>query len=176
MECMALQIDYWTSPDEGGVDPAPDGLDEFELKGDEQKVDATLLNNAWSSAAGHCGIKEDRVLCSKPGWRRQVESIGDWSVWLAAGDELGCLEILRRNAGMGLPCGSGKFIFRLQKLAGRELVFHPRGRPRKGKRAASPFVALLFVVIRQTWLRALLLNRRSTPTVICGNDPEDGAR
>jgi len=31
-------------------------------------------------------------------WRRRVEGIGDWSAWLAQGDEPGELEILRRNA------------------------------------------------------------------------------
>lgn len=86
---------------------------------------------AWSSAAGHCGIKEDSVLCSTPDWRRQFESIGDWSAWIAAGDESSQLETLRRNADKGLPCGSEKFILRLEKLVGRELAFRPRGRPRK---------------------------------------------
>ncbi|MHB8405760.1 MAG: transposase [Gammaproteobacteria bacterium] len=88
-------------------------------------------NYPWSSAAGHCGIKTDRVLCSKPTWRRQCERIGDWSAWLAAGDEADQLEILRRNADKGLPCGSDRFISRLEKLMGRTLAFRPLGRPRK---------------------------------------------
>ena len=88
-------------------------------------------NYPWSSAAGHCGIKEDRVLGCKPDWQRQLESIGDWSSWLATGDEPHQLEVLRRNADKGLPCGSDKFIRRLEKLAGRALVFRPPGRPKK---------------------------------------------
>ena len=88
-------------------------------------------NYPWSSAAGHCGIKEDRVLGCKPDWQRQLESIGDWSSWLATGDEPHQLEVLRRNADKGLPCGSDKFIRRLEKLVGRALVFRPPGRPKK---------------------------------------------
>lgn len=85
----------------------------------------------WSSAAGHCGTKGDRVLSNTPTWCRLLESMGDWSAWLAAGDEPDRVEILRRNADKGLPCGSEKFIHRLEKLMERDLVFRPRGRPRK---------------------------------------------
>src|SRR5574337_2499 len=88
-------------------------------------------NYPWSSAAGHCGIKADLVLGSKGDWPRQCESIGDWSAWLSAGDEPDQLEILRRNADKGLPCGSEKFIRRLGKLVGRDLAFRPSGRPKK---------------------------------------------
>jgi len=42
--------------------------------------------------------------------------MGDWSAWLAQGDEPGELEILRRNADKGLPCGSQKFIGKLEQL------------------------------------------------------------
>ena len=63
--------------------------------------------------------------------RKQLEAIGDWSAWLAQGDEPQELEVLRRNADKGLPCGSEKFIRKLEKLTGRELQYRPRGRPRK---------------------------------------------
>jgi len=46
----------------------------------------------------------------------------------------------------GLPCGSEKFIRRLEKTAGRILHYRPMGMPKKnrsalkrGKRCASPF-------------------------------------
>lgn len=96
------------------------------------KIARKAENHPWSSAAGHCGIKEDRLLCSKPGWHRQFESLGDWSAWLAAGNQPDQLEILRRNADKGLPCGSQKFIHRLEKLMGRAVAFLPSGRPKKG--------------------------------------------
>ena len=88
-------------------------------------------NYSWSSAQAHCGQRQDTVLTTKSSWRRQHEGLGDWSAWLAQGDEPGELEILRRNADKGLPCGSEKFIGKLERLTGRELQYRPRGRPRK---------------------------------------------
>jgi putative transposase len=88
-------------------------------------------NYRWSSAAAHCGLRTDPVLTRKPSWCRQFESIGDWSAWLAEGDEPQRLEVLRRNVDKGLPCGSKKFIQKLEKMTGRALQYRPRGRPRK---------------------------------------------
>lgn len=89
-------------------------------------------NYRWSSAAAHGGLRPDPVLTRKPYWRRQFESIGDWAAWLAEGDEPQSLEILRRNVDKGLPCGSDRFIRKLEKLTGRALQYRPRGRPRGG--------------------------------------------
>ena len=88
-------------------------------------------NYPWSSAGAHCGLRQDAVLTKKPSWRTQLAGIGDWSAWLAQGDEPEKLELLRRNAEKGLPCGSDKFIRKLEKLTGRVLQYRPRGRPRK---------------------------------------------
>jgi putative transposase len=88
-------------------------------------------NYRWSSAAARCGMRQDPVLTDKPSWRRQLESIGNWSAWLAEGDDPDKLEVLRRHADKGLPCGSAKFIHKLEKITGRELRYRPRGRPRK---------------------------------------------
>jgi len=71
------------------------------------------------------------VVTAKPLWQKQFASIGDWSAWLAAGDKPEYLEILRRNVEKGLPCGSERFIRKLEKLAGRALQFQPPGRPKK---------------------------------------------
>jgi len=88
-------------------------------------------NYPWSSAAGHCGLRADRVLCHKPFWLKQFDSMSNWSAWLSAGDASDQLEILRRNADKGLPCGSEIFISRLEKLMGRAWAFKPPGRPKK---------------------------------------------
>lgn len=88
-------------------------------------------NYRWSSAGAHCGLRQDDVLTTKSSWRKQFEAIGDWSAWLAQGDEPQELEVLRRNADKGLPCGSEKFIRKLEKLTGRALQYRPQGRPRK---------------------------------------------
>ncbi|MDA0276685.1 MAG: transposase [Proteobacteria bacterium] len=88
-------------------------------------------NYRWSSAGGHCGLRQDALLTKKPYWYRQFEGIGDWSAWLAEGDEAEKLGVLRRNIEKGLPCGSDKFIHKLEKITGRALQYRPRGRPRK---------------------------------------------
>ena len=94
------------------------------------KIVRKAENYPWSSAAAHCGLKQDTVLTRRASWRKQFGSIRDWSAWLAEGDAPQQLEVLRRNVDKGLPCGSAKFIQRLEKLAGRTLQFRPRGRPR----------------------------------------------
>lgn len=88
-------------------------------------------NYRWSSAAAHCGLTFDSVLTTKPSWRRQIDGIGRWSAWLSEGDEPDKLDILRRHVDKGLPCGSPKFIQKLEMLTGRDLQYRPRGRPRK---------------------------------------------
>ena len=85
----------------------------------------------WSSAGAHCGLRRDTVLTDKAAWRRQCARIGDWSAWLAEGDAAHELDVLRRNADKGLPCGSEGFIRKLEKRTGRALRYRPRGRPRK---------------------------------------------
>lgn len=88
-------------------------------------------NYRWSSAGGHCGLRQDALLTKKPYWCGQFDGIGDWSAWLTEGDEAEKLGVLRRNIEKGLPCGSDKFIHKLEKMTGKALQYRPRGRPRK---------------------------------------------
>jgi putative transposase len=88
-------------------------------------------NYRYSSAPAHCGLTQDPVLTKKLFWCRQFDSVGDWSAWLAEGDEPERLDILRRNVDKGLPCGAPAFVRKLEKLTGRALQYRPRGRPRK---------------------------------------------
>jgi len=81
----------------------------------------------WSSAAAHCGLRADLLLTVESPWIRTLESIGDWSSWLAEGDDQACADLLRRNADKGLPCGSESFIRGLEAATGRNLHFRPRG-------------------------------------------------
>ena len=83
----------------------------------------------WSSAGGHCGYRHDPLLTNEPAWQRQVNAIGDWSAWLAAGDRPTEINALRRNASKGLPCGSEGFLSRLESMSGRRLL--DRGRKRR---------------------------------------------
>lgn len=88
--------------------------------------------------------------------------MGDWSAWLAAGDEPDQLKIIRRNADKGLPCGSVKFIHGLEKLVGRDLAFRLPGRPRREpkKRVAHPFF-LLPADLRFMDLKIVLLSAQA---------------
>ncbi len=87
-------------------------------------------NYQWSSARGHCGLAADPLLPDKPRWRKDWDDITNWSKWLAEPDEAEVLLILRRNAMMGLPCGSEGFLKKLEKQAGHSLHHKPQGRPK----------------------------------------------
>ena len=89
-------------------------------------------NYPWSSAAAHCGLKEDTVLTSDAAWLKQVRALDNWSKWLADGDRPEQLEVLRRHVERGLPCGAEGFIRKLERQAKQLLRPTPRGRPRKG--------------------------------------------
>ena len=90
---------------------------------------------AWSSAAGHCGLRTDAVLTQGKVWARTLTTIEDWSAWLAEGDTPEQLETLRRHIDKGLPCGSEKFVSRLERVAKRALRYRPRGRPKSEVKA-----------------------------------------
>lgn len=90
-------------------------------------------NYKWSSAAAHCGLKEDAVLTTDREWSAQVRSVGDWSKWLAQEDRPEQLEVLRRHVERGVPCGAEGFIRRLERKAGQMLRLRARGRPKKVK-------------------------------------------
>ena len=85
----------------------------------------------WSSAAAHCEMHGDTVLTIKASWKKQMAAIGNWSAWLAEGDQSEELSMIRRNIEKGLPCGSDRFIKKLEKQVGRILHYRPLGRPRK---------------------------------------------
>jgi len=94
----------------------------------------------WSSAAAHCGLREDPVLSRDPLLlKRFWNGPANWSSWLAEGDDEEKVRALRSNLGQGLPCGNEGFIRRLERRSGRDLHFRPRGRKRGEKRATSPF-------------------------------------
>lgn len=85
----------------------------------------------WSSAAAHCRQKEDTVLTKKRQWLKQKEQIGDWSAWLAEGDDVEQIQDLRTHVERGLPCGTSRFIKKIERLVGRKLEYRLPGRPKK---------------------------------------------
>ena len=87
---------------------------------------------AWSSAPGHCGLREDMLLSKKfppPG------VIENWAEWLRVEDEADAVEPIRRQTHTGRPCGTGRFVGQLETLRGRLLRPAKRGRkPQAGQR------------------------------------------
>jgi len=88
-------------------------------------------NYKWSSARGHCGTAQDDILTTKMKWLNKYEGIDNWRQWLSIKEEKEKIDLIRRNTEKGIPTGSGRFIRRLEKLAGRVLEYRPIGRPRK---------------------------------------------
>jgi putative transposase len=74
------------------------------------------------------------VLTTDRAWVAKIRSVGDWSEWLAEGDQPEQVEVLRRHVERGLPCGAEGFIRRLERRAGQMLRLRARGRPRKAER------------------------------------------
>jgi putative transposase len=95
------------------------------------KIVRKAENYEWSSARGHCGVVKNKLLKPKPSWRKDLGDINNWSGWLAEPDTDAELLVLRRNVMMGLPCGSEKFIKKMEKQIGRDLHYKPQGRPKK---------------------------------------------
>ena len=85
----------------------------------------------WSSAAAHCGLKEEKLLATNTVHWKQFEDISDWSAWLSETDNEKQLDIVHRNLQKNLPCGSDVFIKGLEKITGQMMQFRPVGRPKK---------------------------------------------
>ena len=83
----------------------------------------------WSSAAAHCGRRNDSVLSAEfppPG------VIEDWSEWLNAGREaVNANAYIRTQTKTGRHCGSSDFVDELEERLGRSLRPKKRGRPSK---------------------------------------------
>ena len=87
----------------------------------------------WSSAPAHCGRGSDPLLTRAPYWQEALDAIKDWPAWLAGEDDGEKLVVLRRNARMGLPCGSEPFIRSLEKATGGDLHYRPQGKRKEGR-------------------------------------------
>ena len=88
---------------------------------------ARAENYRWSSAAAHCGWRDDRVLTRDPDWVRAIDSAGDWAQWLAASDADAEWDDLRESTRQNRPCGSETFVQALASGAGRDLRRRPQG-------------------------------------------------
>ena len=78
---------------------------------------------AWSSAAGHCGLRRDPLLS---GSCPLVHEVDDWRDYLSD-EEDASVALLRERTRTGRPCGSADFVADLQKRLGRVLLPGKRG-------------------------------------------------
>jgi putative transposase len=83
----------------------------------------------WSSAAAHCGRRNDLVVDSDPK-SSLLKGIGNWSRWLEEGITEETLATIRRHGCQNLPCGDSEFLARLEDVTGRCLEFRTHGGPR----------------------------------------------
>jgi len=96
-------------------------------------VRAGIVNCAedylWSSAAAHAGQCEDSLLSRLTKQQRPVLE-NEWVQWLSEGDNLQKMSVIRRNIEKGLPCGSERFVHKLEAITGISLGYRAQGRPR----------------------------------------------
>jgi len=74
---------------------------------------------AWSSAAAHCGLREDPLLSQA---FPPPAMVADWPAWLSWDDDL-VTETIRQHTHTGRPCGSASFVAEL--LGGQTTNHHP---------------------------------------------------
>jgi putative transposase len=102
---------------------------------EQNPVRAGIVKNAedylWSSAAAHCGLRDDMLL---RGDCPLVGEINNWSEWLKIEDTR-MNDLIRRQTRLERPIGSDEFIRRLEVQTGRS--FTPRKRGPKPKPEVS---------------------------------------
>jgi putative transposase len=78
----------------------------------------------WSSAAAHCGLRDDLLLS---GECPLVLEIADWSEWLNEPEDEAAQEVIRRHTQIGRPLGSEGFLLGLEQKTGRKMLPQKRG-------------------------------------------------
>ena len=87
----------------------------------------------WSSAAAHCGMRDDEPTLDRRLWHNHAKP-EDWKRVLidTAGDRK-IQAVIRKSTGSGMPLGSDGFLSKLETKLGRRVRASPVGR-RKGWR------------------------------------------
>jgi len=80
----------------------------------------------WSSAAGHCGLREDPMLS---GSLEFSDEIADWTAWLAEQHDDEVLARLRLHTRTGRLAADDSFVDKVESLVGRILRPQRAGRP-----------------------------------------------
>jgi putative transposase len=91
-------------------------------------VRAKLVGRAedylWSSAAAHCGLRDDPLLSGDCPLVGQIEN---WSDWLRIDLDEEIREQFHRHTASGRPWGSKDFMMKIGKQIGRDLLPKKRG-------------------------------------------------
>ena len=82
----------------------------------------------WSSAAAHCGLRDDILLSND---NAVCETVKNWTEWLNVGNPPEVENTIRKYTGAGRPLGSDAFIAKAQLDTGRILLPKKRGRHRR---------------------------------------------
>lgn len=85
----------------------------------------------WSSAAAHCGLRQDNTLYHSDIWKHELSKIGDWYNWLIEHEETGDIDLLRCKTKADRPCGPQEILDRLGEKLDIDLKRRAVGRPRK---------------------------------------------
>ena len=72
----------------------------------------------WSSAAAHCGLRDDPLLDDG---LPLLDRLSDWAAWLRDEDPPETVDLLRKRTRTGRPCGDGAFLKALERQLGRVL-------------------------------------------------------
>lgn len=89
----------------------------------------------WSSAAAHCGLRDDILLeegFPPPGF------VPNWSEWLQIPHSDEDRRCLRLHTFTGSPWGTPEFLVQLEEMTGWRLRPRKPGRPRKENRGQTP--------------------------------------
>ena len=101
-------------------------------------VRALMVNQAedylWSSAAAHCGLRDDMLLS---GDCPLIKEILDWSEWLRIQSTKNTDDEIRRHTRTGRPFGPNEFLVKAEILTGRHLLPQKRGPRFKSKPNAT---------------------------------------
>jgi putative transposase len=94
----------------------------------------------WSSAAAHCGLRDDPVISPD---LPLLKLVPDWSAFLAKEERVEDLQFIREAARTGQPCASEEFSRMLEVKLGRPLLRRKPG-PKKKEQEANPGQSALF--------------------------------
>jgi putative transposase len=91
----------------------------------------------WSSAAAHCGSKDESGLLDLAAWFKEWRA-ARWQAELRRSEDAAEVKQIRRCLQPGRPLASDRFISKLEAVIGRRLRPLPVGRPPKKTKKQAP--------------------------------------